>query len=57
MAAGPAAALIMTLPPISLPSLAMVAKSFRPAELAAPFRGRGGDRPGGGGGLAIALGF
>ena len=33
MAAGPAAALIMTLPPVSLPSLAMVAKSFRPAEL------------------------
>lgn len=33
MAAGPAAALIMTLPPVSLPSLAMVAKSFRPVEL------------------------
>ncbi|WP_454691452.1 permease [Achromobacter aloeverae] len=34
MAAGPAAALLMTLPPVSLPSLAMVARSFRPAELA-----------------------
>lgn len=34
VAAGPAAALLMTLPPISLPSLAMVAKSFKPAELA-----------------------
>ena len=35
MAAGPAAALLMTLPPVSLPSLAMVARSFRAAELAA----------------------
>ncbi len=34
MAAGPAGALIMTLPPISAPSLAMVARSFRPAVLA-----------------------
>lgn len=34
IAAGPAAALLMTLPPISLPSLAMVAKSFRRTELA-----------------------
>jgi len=34
MAAGPAAALLMTLPPVSLPSLAMVARSFRPIELA-----------------------
>ncbi|CAP43859.1 permease [Bordetella petrii] len=34
MAAGPAAALLMTLPPVSLPSLAMVAKSFRARELA-----------------------
>jgi len=34
MAAGPAAALLMTLPPVSLPSLAMVARSFRPVELA-----------------------
>lgn len=35
VASGPAAALLVTLPPISLPSLAMVAKSFRRAELAA----------------------
>ncbi len=35
VAAGPAAALLMTLPPISLPSLAMVAKAFKPKELAA----------------------
>jgi len=34
MAAGPAAALLVTLPPVSLPSLAMVARSFRPRELA-----------------------
>ncbi|MDN5844168.1 MAG: permease, partial [Alcaligenaceae bacterium] len=34
VAAGPAAALLMTLPPISLPSLAMVAKSFSRTELA-----------------------
>lgn len=34
MAAGPAAALLVTLPPISLPSLAMVAKSFRLRDLA-----------------------
>ncbi len=56
MAAGPAAALIMTLPPISLPSLAMVAKSFRPAELAVLF---GGVVALGlaAGGLAIAFGF
>jgi uncharacterized membrane protein YraQ (UPF0718 family) len=33
MAAGPAAALLMTLPPVSLPSLAMVARSFRKGEL------------------------
>ena len=32
--AGPAGALIMTLPPISAPSLAMVARSFRPSVLA-----------------------
>ncbi|CAM3569992.1 Permease [Bordetella sputigena] len=39
MAAGPAAALLMTLPPISLPSLAMLARSFRPVELATVFIG------------------
>ncbi|MGB3289119.1 MAG: permease [Burkholderiaceae bacterium] len=33
VATGPAAALLMTLPPISLPSLAMVARSFRRADL------------------------
>ena len=33
MGAGPAGALIMTLPPISAPSLAMVAQSFRPGVL------------------------
>jgi uncharacterized membrane protein YraQ (UPF0718 family) len=32
--AGPAAALLLTLPPISLPSMAMLARSFRPAVLA-----------------------
>jgi uncharacterized membrane protein YraQ (UPF0718 family) len=32
---GPAAALMLTLPPISVPSLAMVARSFRPRVLAA----------------------
>ncbi|AGK56791.1 permease [Hyphomicrobium denitrificans 1NES1] len=31
--AGPAGALLMTLPPVSLPSLAMVARSFRPQVL------------------------
>ncbi|TCT08860.1 permease [Paralcaligenes ureilyticus] len=56
MAAGPAGALLMTLPPISLPSLAMVAKSFRPRELvtvsaAVVAFGIAG------GGLAVALGF
>ncbi|GAB2900408.1 permease [Paralcaligenes ginsengisoli] len=56
MAAGPAGALLMTLPPISLPSLAMVAKSFRPRELATVSAavvifGIAG------GGLAVALGF
>lgn len=34
MAAGPAGALLMTLPPVSLPSLAMLGKSFRPGVLA-----------------------
>jgi hypothetical protein len=33
MAAGPAGALLMTLPPISVPSLAMVVRSFRPVVL------------------------
>jgi uncharacterized protein len=32
--AGPAGALLMTLPPISAPSLAMLARSFRPGTLA-----------------------
>lgn len=56
MAAGPAAALLVTLPPISLPSLAMVARAFRPIELAVLVAGvlilgvlAGGS--------AIALGF
>jgi uncharacterized membrane protein YraQ (UPF0718 family) len=56
MAAGPAAALLMTLPPISVPSLVMVAKSFRPVELAMLFMGvviTGLAA----GGLAVALGF
>jgi hypothetical protein len=35
LSAGPAGALLMTLPPISLPSLAMVARSFPPRILAA----------------------
>ena len=34
MGAGPAGALLMTLPPISLPSLAMLWRSFSPIELA-----------------------
>lgn len=34
VAAGPAAALLVTLPPVSLPSLFMVARSFRSRELA-----------------------
>lgn len=56
MAAGPAAALLVTLPPISLPSLAMVHKAFRPVELAVLV---GGVLLLGvlAGGLAIALGF
>jgi uncharacterized membrane protein YraQ (UPF0718 family) len=33
MGVGPAGALLMTLPPISLPSIAMVARSFRPVTL------------------------
>ncbi|MEO6973243.1 MAG: permease [Rhodoferax sp.] len=56
MAAGPAAALLVTLPPISLPSLAMVAKAFRPVELAvlvAGVIGLGALA----GGLAVLLGF
>ena len=56
MAAGPAGALLMTLPPISLPSLAMLGKSFRPRELA--IVGLAVVAFGiAGGGLAIALGF
>ena len=31
---GPAGALLMTLPPISLPSLAMLVRSFKPRQLA-----------------------
>lgn len=56
VAAGPAAALLMTLPPISLPSLAMVAKSFRRAELAVLIVGvvAFGVL---GAGLAVLLGF
>jgi hypothetical protein len=34
MGVGPAGALLMTLPPISLPSMAMLARSFRPRILA-----------------------
>ena len=34
MGVGPAGALLMTLPPVSAPSLAMVARSFRPQVLA-----------------------
>jgi hypothetical protein len=33
IAVGPAAALLMTLPPISIPSLAMLRNSFRPRLL------------------------
>jgi uncharacterized protein len=33
MAAGPAGALLMTLPPISLPSVAMLSRSFAPRVL------------------------
>jgi uncharacterized membrane protein YraQ (UPF0718 family) len=56
MAAGPAGALLMTLPPISLPSVMMLGRSFRPRELATvslvvvAFGIAAG-------GLAIALGF
>lgn len=56
MAAGPAAALLMTLPPISLPSMAMLARSFRRAELATVFAGVVATGLVAGG-LAIALGF
>lgn len=56
MAAGPAAALLFTLPAISLPSLAMVARSFRKSELLVL---AGGVFTCGlvGAGAAIALGF
>lgn len=56
MAAGPAGALLMTLPPISVPSLAMTAKSFKPRVLVTvmlaviAFGVAGGL-------LAVALGF
>lgn len=56
IAAGPAAALLMTLPPVSLPSLAMVARSFRPAELATLVAGVLVMALAAAG-LAIALGF
>jgi uncharacterized membrane protein YraQ (UPF0718 family) len=39
LAAGPAAALLMTLPPISLPSLAMLFKSFSARQLSVVFVG------------------
>ncbi|OWT58238.1 permease [Candidimonas nitroreducens] len=56
VAAGPAAALLMTLPPVSLPSLAMVARSFRRADLAVLVAGvlAMGVLAAG---IAIALGF
>jgi uncharacterized membrane protein YraQ (UPF0718 family) len=56
MGAGPAGALLMTLPPISLPSMAMLVRSFPPRTLAVVgvavvlFGIAGGA-------LAIALGF
>jgi uncharacterized membrane protein YraQ (UPF0718 family) len=56
MAAGPAAALMMTLPPISLPSMAMLARSFRPVELATVFAGVVAFGLAAGG-LAVAIGF
>lgn len=56
MAAGPAAALLMTLPPISLPSLAMLAGSFRRVELATVFIGVVATGLVAAG-VAIALGF
>jgi uncharacterized membrane protein YraQ (UPF0718 family) len=56
MAAGPAAALLMTLPPISLPSMAMLFRSFRPVELATIFIGVVAIGLVGGG-AAIAAGF
>ncbi|ARP89423.1 hypothetical protein CAL14_03220 [Bordetella genomosp. 9] len=56
MAAGPAAALLMTLPPISLPSLAMLARAFRARELATVFFGVVVIGLAAGG-LAVALGF
>lgn len=56
IAAGPAAALLMTLPPISLPSLVMVAKSFHRRELVVLILGvvAFGVLAGG---LAIVMGF
>ncbi|CAM5218979.1 Permease OS=Castellaniella defragrans OX=75697 GN=HNR28_000636 PE=3 SV=1 [Castellaniella defragrans] len=56
LAAGPAAALLLTLPPISLPSLAMVARSFQRRDLALLMLGVPAIGVLGGG-LAVALGF
>lgn len=56
VAAGPAAALLVTLPPISLPSLFMVARSFRRRELAALIAGVLATGLVAGG-LAIGMGF
>ncbi|MFV0284238.1 MAG: permease [Castellaniella sp.] len=53
---GPAAALLMTLPPVSLPSLVMVGKSFRRSELAVLVLGVAGLGVLGGA-LAIGLEF
>ncbi|CAM5303164.1 hypothetical protein SXANM310S_03465 [Streptomyces xanthochromogenes] len=55
LAAGPAA-LLLTLPPISLPSLAMVARSFQRRDLALLMLGVPAIGVLGGG-LAVALGF
>jgi len=56
MGVGPAGALLMTLPPVSLPSLAMLARSFHPRALGLAV---GGVVAAGiaGGLLAVALGF
>lgn len=56
MGVGPAGALLMTLPPISLPSLAMLARSFSKRELATVIVAVVGFGVLGGG-LAVALGF
>jgi uncharacterized membrane protein YraQ (UPF0718 family) len=54
--AGPAGALLMTLPPISLPSMAMLHRSFPPRILAA-VAGAVVLFGLAGGALAVALGF